>query len=148
MQTIWFHLKPYFWHYNLSILTERTRLMAVANLEAPRSLKGRKRIYQRLGKELYIFNLFLCKGGELAGFLNAKGIGIKFVHIKLKLFDSPLTIFSDCKDALRLIHKRPLRWKRMVACKRGLGSGPLSFFPRVSWLQMRFRGFFMPFLRG
>jgi hypothetical protein len=26
-----------------------------------------------------------------------------------------------------LIFKRPLRWKRMVACKRGLGSGPLLF---------------------
>ena len=27
----------------------------------------------------------------------------------------------------QLFIKRPLRWKRMVACKRGLGSGPLSF---------------------
>jgi hypothetical protein len=25
-------------------------------------------------------------------------------------------------------YKRPLRWKRMVACKRGLGSGPLSLW--------------------
>jgi hypothetical protein len=37
----------------------------------------------------------------------------------------------------RLLHsyhtnlfERPLRWKRMVACKRGLGSGPLSFFSK------------------
>ena len=30
----------------------------------------------------------------------------------------------------QLIFKWPLRWKRMVACKRGLGSGPLLFsFP-------------------
>lgn len=29
----------------------------------------------------------------------------------------------------QLFFKRPLRWKRMVACKRGLGSGPLSFCP-------------------
>ena len=52
-----------------------------------------------------------------------------------------VSLLHECDNAspltLQTSYKRPLRWKRMVACKRGLGSGPLSFLPAV------YRGFFI-----
>ncbi len=38
-------------------------------------------------------------------------------------------VTSHLSGVNQIFIKRPLRWKRMVACKRGLGSGPLLFSP-------------------
>ena len=52
----------------------------------------------------------------------------------------------------QLLIKWPLRWKRMVACKRGLGSGPLLFLTHylgnyfvenISHIPQQFRLFYM-----
>ncbi len=73
----------------------------------------------------------LLKSGEKTCVLGESRAG-KFMvsclyNYLLKLFDSPLTLLDG---AMAPFHKCPLRWKRMVACKRDLGSGSLSFYHR------------------
>lgn len=65
----------------------------------------------------------------------AEIVGIMFVFLNT----NPLITLNHSGFTLNRIKlieyysKWPLRWKRMVACKRGLGSGPLSFMYR--WLR-------------